>query len=148
MCITITILSVGSLNLIMFAPPLLNKYAIMPLKKRKFQDEDGSVVSRNKSVTEGDANVKTIRMVSNIQELSDLLSGIINQHGRDQQSRAKPRESFTLIQDLTMCCLNEGVKCITTYQKKKVWYILQYHSQRQSLTKIKREERCYSITTI
>ena len=53
-----------------------------------------------------------------------MLSEIINQHYKDStggqlhQSKAKTKEFFTLIEAATMC-LNEGIKDITTYQKKK-----------------------------
>ena len=96
----------------------------MPTKKRKYKDEDNSTAGKDKVVTEGDAKLKILKTLSYVQEISDMLSEIINQHYKDStggqlhQSKAKTKEFFTLIEDATMC-LNEGIKDITTYQKKK-----------------------------
>ena len=49
-----------------------------------------------------------------------MLSEIIEVQRKDfhNQSKSKMKEFFALIQDATMC-LNEGIKDITTYGKRK-----------------------------
>ena len=75
----------------------LEIHAIMPTKKRKFKDEDNSTAGKDKVVTEGDAKLKILKTLSYVQEISDMLSEIINQHYKDStggqlhQSKAKTK---------------------------------------------------------
>ena len=104
MCTIITILSVESPNFILFGLPQFEIYANMPLKKRKLVANDDSKVPRKNAVTEGDAKLKTTKILSCIIELSTMLSEIIEEQRMDfhNQSKAKMKEFFTLIQDATM----------------------------------------------
>lgn len=80
---SINILSDASLNNIYFRVPQLKIYAIMSRNKRKLEDEDDSIVTRNKVGSEGDTKVQTSKTLSHILEISVMLSETINQHRKD-----------------------------------------------------------------